>query len=149
VTSIVLELIDARPPLTNKLSRTIRTVLEALKAVTVSGCGATDTVWRNEAYARVITSTGTPVANKQAFKRARKYLLTKGLVQTKDDSYWPTPSLFSDMGHGDRQGQDGTCPLVSSPSRGTDRDTPLKGCPVVPHEGVDIDELVEELECAD
>ncbi len=149
VTSIALVLIDERPAMTNKLTPARRIALEALRAVTGSGCGVTDTVWRNEAYARGISGTGNQASNKQAFNRARKYLLTEGLVQTKDDSYWPTPSLLSDMGHEDRQGQDGTCPLVSSPSRGTDRDTPLKGCPVVPHEGVDIDGLVEELECAD
>ncbi len=143
VTSIALELTNVGPAMPIKLTNARGIALEALKAVTGSRCGVTDTTWRYEAYARGVSKTDNPVANKKAFDRARTYLLKEGLVVTKSDLYWPASPLLSSLGQGDRQGQDGTCPLVSSSSKGTDRDTPLKGCPVVPTGREEIDEMEE------
>lgn len=90
--------------------------------------------WRVETYRRNIADT--PDAKKKAFSRARIRLLGDNLIAGQDDKYelfkHEIEGFLDKAGQGDKAGQNGTMSPGVPVLGGTDRDTPLKGCPVSP-----------------
>lgn len=79
-------LVETSTSTNNKLSTAQRIALDALKTVTIDD-DASEDVWKAEAYAQIISATGTPDANRKAFNRAKKQLLDQGLIEAIDGKY--------------------------------------------------------------
>jgi hypothetical protein len=138
VTSLALELSDEQPAKKRKkLSLPNQIALDALKALTVHGEDASETAWRQECYARGISTADKPDAQRKAFSRARTVLIENFYIQTRDEKYW----LCRSKKDSDQPGQTGqagqaghvrTCPGLSTIGRPDGPDKTLKGCPVCP-----------------
>lgn len=126
ITSLALEQTDRKATRrTKKLSGANRIALDALKSVALESGEATEDAWRNEAYARGI-STAEKDAKRKAFTRARGYLLENNFIATRDNIYW-----IQGRDYGTKPDKTGQCPDVSTLDTRTDIDTLLKECPVV------------------
>ena len=135
VTSVVLRRVAARAPVKQKtpLKGANRIAYEALVDLcTVNEAAVPVDVgaWRVECYGRGIATSTDQSAKQKAFTRSVGKLRDLGLIQSSNDTYWPTDQPG-------QTGQDRTKPDICPGINRTGQDTPPKGCPVCPGAGTE------------
>ena len=127
ITSLILELTDEKPAKKKKLSLANQIAFDALRELTANGNDVSEDSWRQESYSQGIAPSDESSAKRQAFLRARKFLIENFYVATRNDFYW---ILNSKTGR-DKRDTNVTCHDLSRSSTRDKRDTTLRGVTLV------------------